>query len=285
MPTSQSQPLAADIKLVKSHFSANAGEYEKMTGGATRRIIDSFSQYLPPMSSTSSYLDNAAGPGVVTRFIIDLAKETGVDPPPRVVAADFAPGMVELAQKNKEAEGWDTVETMVLDAQNLKGLKDDEFDATVMNFALFALPDTNKGASEMLRVIKPGGVAIVTTWKRSRAVEIMEEALQIIRPGSQQKIFPLDPAWKTKEKLQEVMVASGFPADKMHIFESTTIWGNGDADALVEALSGPFWKGIMADWSNEEKGNWRGSLLKVLTDKEKVTGSIDMTAWVCVAKK
>jgi SAM-dependent methyltransferase len=256
-----------------------------MTGGATRRIFESFFEYFPPISSSSAFLDNAAGPGVITRLILDKAAKQGVDPPPRIVAADFAPGMAQAAQKHKEAEGWSTVEVMVRDAQNLEGLADGDFDAAVMNFALFALPDAPKGASEMFRVLKPDGVAIVTTWKLSRPTTLMEEAVQVIRPGSTQRVIPLDPVWNTSEKLKEVMVAGGFAADKMKIFQASTIWGNETAGGLVDALSGPFWHGIMKDWSDEEKGKWKETLLKVMTDEEKSTGSLEMIAWVCVAKK
>jgi ubiquinone/menaquinone biosynthesis C-methylase UbiE len=272
----------------KGHFDKGAEDYETLTGGVTRRIAQSFLHHLPPLTPTSAILDGACGPGIVASLVLDLAREQGVSPPPRIVAADSAPGMIEQVARKKEADptGWATVEPVVLDAQTLEGLADESFDGVVMNFALFALPDADRAAREMVRILKSGGVAIVSTWKESGVGAVLQRVVDAIHPvAGGGKILPIPEEWYTKEKVREVMIAGGFGESKVTVTEENTRWQNGTVQELVDALSGPFWSALWQDWTEEEKGRWKGEVLAQLSEEEKSTASVDMIAWICVAVK
>jgi ubiquinone/menaquinone biosynthesis C-methylase UbiE len=97
-------------------------------------------------------LDVAAGSGNVSA----LAAAAGAT----VVATDIAPGMVELG---KERTAGLDVTWSLADAQDLP-FADGNFDAALSVFGAMFAPDQPTVARELLRVVKPGGVAAMTAW-------------------------------------------------------------------------------------------------------------------------
>lgn len=269
----------------KSHFDKNAIQYEKLTGGSTRRIAEACIQWLPPLSSRLRILDSACGPGIVTKLILDWASEHGVVPPPHITAIDFAPGMISQLETHKSMLGWNTVEARVLDAQCLEGIANESFDAIVMNFGIFTLPDPELGVREMLRVLKVGGTAIVTTWKSSGPIDLLVRVVRAIRLEDENRVFPVSKDWFKAEKLQNTLISGGFEEAKLHLHVVRTAWQNSSMKELVDAMSGPYWQRIWEDWTEEEKGRWRGEVEKQMTEEERSECSLDMVAWVCVAIK
>jgi ubiquinone/menaquinone biosynthesis C-methylase UbiE len=268
---------------MNQHFHNQAAIYEKLTGGVTRRIAEGCLPFLPKITSQSRFLDSACGPGIVTRLILNTAKEQGVNPPPHITAIDFAPGMIEQFKAQEQALGWTTVDSKVLNAEKLEGLDDESFDAIVMNFAIFALPNADNAAKEMWRVLKPGAVAVVTTWKRPTTVELLERTIGAIRPQDVNRVFPVSRDWLKPEKIRDTMAEGGFKDIKIE--EQTAVWNSGTLEDLLDALLGPFWAKIWADWSEEDKNRLKPEMLKQLTDEQRAKAELEMTALICAAVK
>lgn len=106
------------------------------------------------ISAGQEVLDVAAGNGNLTV----LAGEEGAS----VVASDISPGQVELGRKRTEEEGLD-VEWVVADAEELP-FEDDRFDCAASVFGAMFAPRPEKVASEMFRVVKPGGTVGMANW-------------------------------------------------------------------------------------------------------------------------
>ena len=76
--------------------------------------------------------------------------------------------MADLVRGKAAENRWKSVETDVLDARDLKTLNSNTFTHVITNFGF--VPDAKdlsgplKAAKEMYRVLKPGGVTVVTTW-------------------------------------------------------------------------------------------------------------------------
>ncbi len=107
---------------------------------------------LPPGGSA---LDVACGTGKLTAL---LARRSG--PAGRVVGLDFSPLMLEIARR--EHPGIEFIEG---DALKLP-FEDGGFDASTIAFGLRNLADPVNGLREMLRVVKPGGRAVVLEFVR-----------------------------------------------------------------------------------------------------------------------
>lgn len=102
------------------------------------------------LGAGGSALDVACGSG---RLTAELARRVGSKG--RVVGLDFSPGMLEIARKD-----YPKLEFIEGDALNLP-FDDASFDASTIAFGLRNLADPVRGLSEMRRVVKPGGRAVV----------------------------------------------------------------------------------------------------------------------------
>jgi SAM-dependent methyltransferase len=128
------------------------GDYSKIATlilPVSRALVDACA-----ISAGQEVLDVAAGNGNLTV----LAGEEGAS----VVASDFSPGQVELGRARTAAEGLD-VEWVVADAEELP-FEDDRFDCAASVFGAMFAPRPERVASELFRVVKPGGTVGMANW-------------------------------------------------------------------------------------------------------------------------
>lgn len=133
-----------------------------MASHTTSNVAKQFlPSHTPPITSESYILDNAAGSGIVSALIKQQ------HPNARIKATDLAGNTLEVLLTKMKIDGWDNVETKVLDARELKTLENNTFTHVITNFGFGKDPTDSTGpskaAKEMWRVLKPGGVAVVTT--------------------------------------------------------------------------------------------------------------------------
>ena len=102
-----------------------------------------------------SALDVACGSGKLTAALAGIAGPHG-----RVVGLDFSPHMLEIARHDHPG-----LEFLEGDALNLP-FDDSGFDASTIAFGLRNLSDPVGGLREMVRVVKPGGRAVVLEFVR-----------------------------------------------------------------------------------------------------------------------
>ncbi|MCU0505771.1 MAG: class I SAM-dependent methyltransferase [Chloroflexi bacterium] len=106
-------------------------------------------------------LDVACGTGKVAAA---LARAVG--PSGRVVGLDFAPGMIDRAQRERTAAPG--LSFVVGDALSLP-FEDGAFDASTIAFGMRNLPDYARGFAEMSRVVRPGGRVVCLEISRPRS--------------------------------------------------------------------------------------------------------------------
>ncbi len=102
-----------------------------------------------------SALDVACGSGKLTALLAHIAGPSG-----RVAGLDFSPQMLEIARLSHRG-----IQFVEGDALNLP-FHDAEFDASTIAFGLRNLADPVRGLAEMLRVVRPGGRAVVLEFVR-----------------------------------------------------------------------------------------------------------------------
>jgi len=107
------------------------------------------------LAAGGSALDIACGSGKLTTVLAKIAGDGG-----RVVGLDFSPQMLEVARRDNPA-----IEFIEGDALRLP-FEDASFDASTIAFGLRNLADPVRGLREMLRVVKPGGRAVVLEFVR-----------------------------------------------------------------------------------------------------------------------
>jgi len=108
------------------------------------------------------------------RFVEAGARTTGVDLTPRAI---------DMTRRRLQAFGLES-ELLVADAENLP-LADDEFDLVYSWGVIHHSPDTGRAVQEVLRVLKPGGVArimIYSKWSLVGLILWLRYALLRARP-------------------------------------------------------------------------------------------------------
>ncbi|HEX4654524.1 MAG TPA: class I SAM-dependent methyltransferase [Mycobacteriales bacterium] len=142
-------------------------------------------------------LDVAAGAG---NAALAAARRFG-----EVIASDYVPDLLGTAARRAEAEGL-PLRTEVADAQDLP-YPDASFDVVLSTFGAMFAPDQEKTASEMLRVLKPGGKLGMANWTPTGFIgQLFAVAARHAPPAP-----GLNPPsrWGTGQGLQELVGSRG----------------------------------------------------------------------------
>lgn len=114
-----------------------------------RKAIDFLAAEKPKL-----ILDIATGTG-------DLALEAMRLNPQKIFGVDISSDMISIGKtKVRKKNLQDTIELIEADSENLF-FTDNKFDAVTVAFGVRNFDDVNRGLSEMFRVLKPGGTAVV----------------------------------------------------------------------------------------------------------------------------
>ncbi len=107
-------------------------------------------------------LDVATGTG-------DFAIETLKINPDEVIGVDISEGMLEMGRKKLEEKGISKIILQQGDSENLQ-FDDNSFDAVIVAFGVRNFENLQKGLSEIHRVLKPGGTAMVLEFSKPRGL-------------------------------------------------------------------------------------------------------------------
>jgi SAM-dependent methyltransferase len=110
---------------------------------------------LAELPARGRVVDVATGPGTLAM----LAAAAGH----AVSAVDFSPQMIENFRARLAAPGAPAIDARVADGQALP-FADADFDGAFSMFGLMFFPDRAAGFRELLRVLRPGGRAVVSSW-------------------------------------------------------------------------------------------------------------------------
>ncbi len=112
-------------------------------------------------------MDMATGTG---DFAIEALKLN----PERVVGVDLSNGMLEVGRKKMKKKSVDNIIEMVQgDSENLT-YEDNTFDAFTVGFGVRNFQNLEAGLSEMLRVLKPGGVGLVLEFSKPKKFPVKQ---------------------------------------------------------------------------------------------------------------
>jgi ubiquinone/menaquinone biosynthesis C-methylase UbiE len=144
--------------------------------------------------------------------VLEIAVGTGRNlgrfgPDVTLTGIELSPSMLALAQARARSLGVDA-DLRLGDAQALE-FADESFDSVVVTLGLCTIPDDRKAVSEMRRVLRPGGRALLLEHVRSPA--------RIVRAG-QRALAPLALRFEGDHLLREPvdsLRAEGFVVDEL----------------------------------------------------------------------
>lgn len=178
-------------KMAQNHTHVD-GPWKKMSAV----VLKEFAAVESP-----SILDLASGPGEPALTISKLK------PHAQVVATDVSEDMVAAALKN--IDGLPNIRAEVADAQALT-YDDNSFDAVTCCYGYMFPSDKLLALQETLRVLKPGGVMIATTWDRVDMLKLCGDIMTEVL-GKKPDPPPLNPMALAEPGLFSGMVSeAGF---------------------------------------------------------------------------
>ncbi len=107
---------------------------------------------LAKLESGQKVLDIATGTGIVAIASAKIVGSTG-----KVIGVDISSGMLQQAQSKIDAEGWQNIELIEADADNLS-FADNSFDAILCSSAIVYLTDIPAALRSWYRFLKPQGI-------------------------------------------------------------------------------------------------------------------------------
>ena len=190
MTMTQTAPDLAAVKLRQQQAWAS-GNY-----AAVAARIQPIAEYLvdaADLAAGQTVLDVATGSG---NAALAAARSGG-----EVTGLDYVPGLLERARARAAAEGFD-IEFIDGDAENLP-FADASFDAVLSVLGVMFTADQERGASELLRVTRPGGTIALANWTPSSFIGEMFRTVARHVPPPAGVRSPLE--WGTEPRLAELL--------------------------------------------------------------------------------
>ena len=135
----------------------------------------------------------------------------------QVVATDYVPELLERAGERAAAERLD-VQLREADAEALP-FPDESFDVVVSTFGVMFTPDQERAASEMLRVVRPGGKIGLANWTPEGFIgQVFKTIGQYLPPPAGARSPAL---WGTRARIAELFephAASLTTAQRQFVF-------------------------------------------------------------------
>jgi SAM-dependent methyltransferase len=200
-------------------WNAIAAGYDEVFFGQLPALTDAAIELLAP-EREDRMLDIAAGPGTLA---VRLAPRVR-----RVVAIDFAEGMIERLRGHVMRSHLPNLEARLMNGQELD-FEDGSFDAAVSLFGIFLFDDRAKGLAEMARVVVPGGRALISSWAPPDQNTMLGAGMDALRAALPDLPRPKGPLpTQRPEVCAQELEAAGFEGVRTHLFKQAVAYDSVD---------------------------------------------------------
>ncbi|KAL2204313.1 methyltransferase type 11 [Sarocladium strictum] len=267
-------------RTTEGSFNDLVEQYEARSGGHTRALARHFLQ-LPAAEGITAedavVLDNACGTAIVTDEIIRLSRQSGLETIPKIHAVDVAPNMVKMATAKLQSLGvGDKAIAATMPGEAL-AFPEETFTHSITNCGILFFKDSKAGAHEIYRTLKPGGTAIVTSWRKFDFFgTVVIPAQKAVRPDDEPFPRPMKQPWYDPEFVKSVMKEAGF--EDVVLEEKVVTYGATGEEGVVEMLVSQLEFFVKDAWTSEEKRMFKaevGRLVTMFVEKRELVDGLE----------
>ena len=269
------------------YFSKIATTYVRQTGHSTLNILaDVITEHVQtsahPIGADSVVHDTAAGPGIGAAALVARLPKDQL--PKEILVSDNAAMMVSAARESLTASPLPRVDCKELDSQDLSSVPDNYFTHSINNFSIFTFARPADAVREIYRTVRPGGLAVLTCWRRFAPMFIVHAAQKKIRPDLPLMSAP-NPEFFKEGVLQKVVEENGFVKDIIMSDKVLVVADDENIAGLTTFMSGPMMIKAREGYTEEEEAKWAESVRQSVKEEVERFGGIRFEAYVLLATK
>jgi ubiquinone/menaquinone biosynthesis C-methylase UbiE len=271
------------------YFSKFASIYVRQTGNVTLNILtdvvtENIQTSTHPIGPDSVVHDTAAGPGIGAAALVAALPKDKL--PKEMLVSDNVAMMVSAARESLVASPLPHVDCKELDSQDLSSaVPDNYFTHSINNFSIFAFIRPAAVVRETYRTLRPGGLAVITCWRRFAPMFIVHAAQKKIRPELPLMPTP-SPEFYEEGVLQKVVEESGFAKGNITVVEKVLVVAEEENIAgLTMFMSGPMMTKARDGYTEEEQARWAESVSQSVKEEVEQFGGIRFEAYILLATK
>ncbi|HET9137569.1 MAG TPA: class I SAM-dependent methyltransferase [Candidatus Kapabacteria bacterium] len=244
-----------------NHFSDGWKKWDEFNMRSLKYWADEIIRLINPKEG-DVILDVASGTGEPGLTIASMIGDGSV------VITDLSDGMLETAREKAAEAGRMNVQVHAADVSALP-FEDNSFDAISCRFGFMFFPDMQQAASELRRVLKPGGRIAVSVWSKPEHNFWVMATLNTLRQKLQLPIPPADAPGMFR-CADDGFIASIFKKAGFKNIKESRITGE-----LLPGTLDTYWSfmtevitpvvAALADISDEMKGRLKQEVFKIIT--------------------
>jgi len=185
--------MAFEALKAKQSIMWGNGPYERVT----ETLADAHDVVVGRIAAQPGerWLDLATGTGAVAR----KAARAGA----QVTGIDLSPALIETAKQMAAEEGLD-IDFRVGDCENLEDVETGSFDIVTSTCGVMFAPNQEATASELARVLRPGGRLAMVNWTPEGGVGELFQIMKPFQPPPPEGVkSPFE--WGKRERVQELL--------------------------------------------------------------------------------
>lgn len=184
----------------------------------TGSIASNYDRYLGPLFFEDFAIDVCSRVNPSAQRALELCCGTGrvsnhlrkvLGPTAELIASDISEDMIAIAREKLKGEN---IDWRIIDAQQIP-FEDNSFDLVVCCFGYMLVPDRQMAFSEAVRVLRPGGTLLMSTWDKlenNHASNVFRKIVKEYFGESLPEIYKLPFSMHDPESIKEQLLTAGF---------------------------------------------------------------------------